>query len=73
MPLIITGKQVQQENGIQFEALNSKDNTPVKVLVSEEFLEDFGESAVPEIASKKFDDGKFNHDGWVTVFTSDMD
>jgi hypothetical protein len=71
MPLIFSGQQARTSFDYSFQASDAETKTPVRVKVSREALEDYGVDKVKIIANSKYDGGKIDSDGGVTVHTAD--
>jgi hypothetical protein len=71
MPLTFTGLSVETETGFSLQAQDDQGKI-VPVKVSHEAMQDFDLSDVQEAASTKFDQGKTEKDGSVSVKTADL-
>jgi hypothetical protein len=72
MTLIYMGDSVRTENGVSLRAKDSISGRTVAVKASDEVLRDFGLPKVQAMGQTKFDAGKIQEDGCVSVSTSDF-
>lgn len=71
MPLTFTGAMFPTEVGVTMRAINGA-GEPVVVKSSQEAIDDYGLGQVQSVASEKYDAGKVEADGTVSVRTSDF-
>jgi hypothetical protein len=71
MPLTLTGEQLETTAGVSLRT-QDQNGKYVVVLATHEAVQDHGLQRVEQVASSKYDTGKIEANGTVTVRTSDF-
>lgn len=72
MGIVFTGEEVETLNGVSMKAVDAKTGDVVAVTVSTEALQDYGVFRVRQVAESKYDGGKREPDGSVSVKAADF-